>query len=102
MLSRIVKDSAIYTLPVIVARGVNFLLLPIYTRILSPSLYGVLDLLLAFGIFVNLVLPLEVSQGAARYTAGAILPERKSVYASTAVRFTAACYFAFLAVFLWL
>lgn len=98
MIGRILKDSTLYTVPVIVARGVNFLLLPVYTRILNPGQYGVLDLLMIVGGLVNLVLPLEISQGAARYTAQAGDDAgRKSAYASTALRFTAASYLAFVA-----
>jgi len=101
MIDRILRDSTLYTLPVIVARGVNFLLLPFYTRILTPGMYGALDLLIVFGSLVSLIIPLEISQGAARYTAQAgSNASRKTTYASTALRFTVAGYLIFCALFL--
>jgi len=39
------RNTAIYGLGVILARAVSFLMLPVYTRFLSPSDYGVIQLL---------------------------------------------------------
>jgi len=43
------KDSSIYFTGSLVTAGINFLTLPIYTRFLSPSDYGVVSLFLMFG-----------------------------------------------------
>ena len=67
MLKKLFSDIYIYTLPTILSRGVSFLILPIYTRILSTSDYGILDLIMVFGNLVNLTVSLVISQGIARF-----------------------------------
>uniref|UniRef100_A0A7V3J934 Polysaccharide biosynthesis protein C-terminal domain-containing protein n=1 Tax=candidate division CPR3 bacterium TaxID=2268181 RepID=A0A7V3J934_UNCC3 len=42
-MSRLVKNTFIYTLGNIIPQAVNFLLLPIYTRFLSPNDYGIVS-----------------------------------------------------------
>ena len=69
MLKRLFSDTLIYTVPAILSRSISFLLLPIYTRILSTSDYGIFDLIMVFGGFVNLTIPLEITQGIARFYA---------------------------------
>ncbi len=49
-------DTLIYGVGQAVGRGVQFLLVPILTRVLAPSVYGVSDLVLAYSQFVVLVL----------------------------------------------
>lgn len=102
MIRSFLKDSAIYTIPTFVSRGLSFLLVPLYTRVLSPSDYGSLDLLVAFAAIINLTIALEVSQGVARFYAAEKNPQRKVAYASSAFWFTLVCYslFALIALFL--
>jgi len=53
---RLVKHSIIYSIPGIIGSLVSFFLLPVYTRYLTPSDYGILGLLGAtFGIVGNIV-----------------------------------------------
>ena len=42
MIKQFVKDSAVYGLTTILARGISFLLLPFYTRVLMPEEYGII------------------------------------------------------------
>ena len=42
---RLGRDAALYSLGVILGRAVSFLMLPVYTRFLSPADYGVMQLL---------------------------------------------------------
>ena len=95
MLRTFFKDSVIYTLPSIVSKGMTLLLIPLYTRVLSPADYGSLDLLLVFMSIINLTVALEVSQGVARYYSMASEPLNKIEYASTAFWFTLGCYSLF-------
>src|SRR5512141_2230581 len=44
-LRRLGRDTAIYSLGVVLARAVSFFMLPVYTRYLTTSDYGVLSLL---------------------------------------------------------
>lgn len=96
MLRTLLKDSAVYAIPAFVSRGLALILVPLYTRVLSPSDFGSLDLLIVFASIVNLTIALEVSQGVARFYASEPETERKVLYASSAFWFTVACYAIFL------
>src|SRR5262245_44686314 len=88
MLKRLVKDSIIYAAASVFTNAVSFLLLPLYTRILSPKDYGIVDLLGIFATLVNLTIALEISQGVARYFADSQKNPERIAYASTALWFT--------------
>lgn len=92
------RDSAIYIIPSIISRGLSFFLVPLYTLVLTPSDYGALDLLLALGSLINLLVSFEVSQGVARYYPESEDREEKILYASSALWFTVICYSVFLVV----
>ena len=81
-------DVIIYGLPPIVSRGIGFLLLPIYTRYLSPEDYGVLEMITALYVLLNLTLPLEIKQAVARFIPEQNNIEDKARIASTAYWFT--------------
>ena len=95
MIRKFFRDSAIYVIPLIVSRGISFFIVPIYTRILSPGDYGVLDMLLVFGSFVNLSVALEISQGVARFYPGEKNLTTKKLYWSTAFWFSLGAYLFF-------
>jgi O-antigen/teichoic acid export membrane protein len=95
MLKVFLKDSAIYAIPSIISRGMSLFLVPLYTRVLSPSDYGSLDLLMVFAGIINLTIALEVSQGAARFYTEEKNPERKILYTSSAFWFTILVYLIF-------
>lgn len=99
MLRAFVKDSVIYAIPTFITRGLSLLLVPLYTRVLSPADYGSLDLLMVFASLVNLTVAMEVSQGVARFYASEQDSARKVAYASSALWFTIGSYtlFAILA-----
>jgi len=94
-------DVVVYGLPLLVSRGMGFLLLPIYTRYLSPEDYGVLEMVTVLFVLLNLTLPLEIKQAVARF-----LPEQKNIedkskvasnaYWLTCVVFTVFALFAFV------
>ncbi len=65
--SKIISHSSIYLLGSILQRGVSFVMLPIYTRCLSPADYGVLELLSLAVDFFGLFFGLRVSQAIFRY-----------------------------------
>lgn len=98
MLKAFLRDSVIYAIPSIVSRGLAVILIPLYTRVLSPADYGSFDLLSAFAVLVNLTVALEVSQGVARFYSGEQDAERRVAYASSAFWFTIFCYTVFLGV----
>ncbi|RMD79998.1 MAG: hypothetical protein D6823_03915 [Chloroflexi bacterium] len=78
------------------------MLVPLYTRVLSPSDYGSLELLTTFASIVNLTIALEVSQGVARFYPTEPHPDRKIVYASSAFWFTVVCSSIFSVLMLYL
>jgi O-antigen/teichoic acid export membrane protein len=96
MIARFLKDGAIYAISGIITRGLSFFLLPLYTRLLAPSDYGALDMLLTFGAFIHLTVALEISQGMARYYGESKDEQDRVGYGSTAFWFTLAAYNVFL------
>lgn len=92
MLKHLLKDSIIYGLSNLVSRGMGIILVPIYTRVMSPQVFGAFDLLLTFGAIANLVVALEVSQGQARFWNET---NDKTKLASTVVWFTVFMYLIF-------
>lgn len=92
MLRNFIKDSVIYAIPQIFSKGINLILLPLYTRILSPNEYGSLDLLLIFAAIINVTIALEVSQGLSRFYITEKDIKKKIQYASSAFWFTLGVY----------
>ena len=82
MLRRLLKDSAIYTASTLLSRGIALLMIPFYTRALSPEEYGVMDMLTIFGILATQVISLQITQGLARYFADANDHERRTLASS--------------------
>lgn len=95
MLRLFLKDSIIYTVPAILSKGISFLLVPLYTRVLSPADYGSLELFLIFASIIYLLVALEVSQGVARFYSSEKDKRIKILYASTAFWFTIFAYSVF-------
>lgn len=100
MIREFFRHGAIYTIPSILSRGISLLLLPVYTRVLSPAEYGIFDLLIVFATLVNLTIALEVSQGLARFYGAARSTEEKRDYASSALWFTVLIYALFVGLML--
>ncbi len=92
---RFFKHSAVYGATNILSRGISLLLLPFYTRVLSPSDYGIIDILAVFATLVYLTVALEISQGVARYFTDSKDSGEKIAYASTALWFSATVYTLF-------
>jgi O-antigen/teichoic acid export membrane protein len=88
MLKSFFRDSLIYTLSGVLSRGVPFFLLPVYTRNLSTTQFGYWEYMLALGGVLAILLPLEITQGMARYIAEAHDRKEKFSYASTTIVFT--------------
>jgi O-antigen/teichoic acid export membrane protein len=97
VLRQLLRDGALYGSGTLLARGLTLLLLPVYTQVLSPTDYGVIELLLILSAFAGVVVALEISQAVARYFWDAE-PGERGGYASTALWFTAATYTGFLVV----
>jgi O-antigen/teichoic acid export membrane protein len=96
MFKQFFKDSAVYGVTTILARGLSLILLPLYTRVLSPTDYGTVDILTIFTSLVNLTVALEISQAVARYFTDAQTETDKVAYASTSLWFTCGAYGLFV------
>lgn len=96
MIERLMRDGVVYALAATVSRGVTFLLVPIYTRMLDPTHYGALELILTAGLLINLVVALEIGQGLAREWVEQPDDARRRSLASTALTFTVLAHAVFL------
>jgi O-antigen/teichoic acid export membrane protein len=67
MIKAFFKDSLLYTLANIFTRGIGFLLLPIYTRVISKQEYGLFDYITTIGFLLGVVVTLEVTQAIFRF-----------------------------------
>jgi len=98
MVGRFFKDSAIYALANISARGLALVFVPFYVRVLSEGEIGNMDLLMAWGALATVIVGVEVSNGMAREYAEQKDDAARKRVASTTFWFSAAAYGVFLAV----
>lgn len=98
MLTKLLRHGLVYGITGLLSRGIQIVLIPVYTRVLVPEEYGMMDYMLAFAALVNLTVALEISQGVARRLADAGTAEEKRAYASTAAWFALAAYSFFAVV----
>nr|NIQ13093.1 oligosaccharide flippase family protein [Candidatus Dadabacteria bacterium] len=66
-LGKTFQHAGIYSLGVILSRGISFLMLPIYTRFLSPADYGVLELLEMTVEVISIITGMGILQGMAKF-----------------------------------
>lgn len=64
---KFVKTSGIYLIGNVLTKAVAFIMLPIYTKYLSPSDYGTYDVNIAYITFLSSVLFLDIWSGMMRY-----------------------------------
>ena len=98
-LSKLAGQVAIYGISSVVARLLNYLLVPYYTRIMSPAEYGIITDIYALIPFALVILTLGMESGYFRFAAKATnQSERKRVYGTTwGAVLTAATLFLLLA-----
>lgn len=96
MLRALLRDSVIYSLATLLSRGLVILMVPLYTRLLTPADFGALELITILVVLVNLIVPLEVGQGLARFWHDAADDEARARLASTTQLFSLAMYTLFL------
>lgn len=96
MLKAFFRDSAIYGALRVLTSGITVLLIPLYTRLLRPAEYGVVDVITVAATIAIPLLTLEIVQGFARlYMMGG--DQDRRAYASTAFWFVAASFALFTA-----
>jgi O-antigen/teichoic acid export membrane protein len=67
MLRSLVKDSAVYAVGVIATQLVGFIMIPIYTRVLTPADYGVIETTTRIVDVINLLLALGLAEALLRH-----------------------------------
>lgn len=97
VMRELVRDGVWYGLSLVIGRGATLLLLPLYTRALSPAEFGQADVLLAAITIAHVVAPLEISQAQARFLPDAAGPAERRAICATALVFTLIAYGALLA-----
>lgn len=66
-LTQLGKDSLVYGLGAVLAKGIGFLLLPVFTRIFSPAQYGAIEMLGAIASFVSALLVMGMDSAQSFY-----------------------------------
>ena len=90
------EDSGVYLIPTLLSQGVGLFLVPLYTRILSPADYGVIDMIKTFSSIACLVVALEISQAYGRFYVEEETISGKKTVSSTALIFTIVTFLIFL------
>ena len=95
------KESLIYGVGHVAARGVTFLLLPIYTNLFSLSDYGIISLVYTFLGFMNVILHYGLDASLLKHYVPADIEERKSILTNAYASFllTTIVFFLFLVFF---
>ncbi len=88
----VARHSLIYALGVVVARAVSFLMLPIYTRFLTPADYGVMALVEMTLDFVTIIAGAKLVLGVFRYYHKAETQEEREEVVSTSFLLVAGLY----------
>jgi O-antigen/teichoic acid export membrane protein len=79
------RHSFIYWLGVILAKVVGFLLIPVYTRYLTPADYGTIELLFLTADVASLMIGMQISQGVFKFYHEYGTQEEKDRLISTAL-----------------
>lgn len=87
MLKKFISDTSIYLAPSLISKVSGFVLLLIYVRNLSLEEYGLVELILVTFSLLNMVLPLEITQGVARFFRESSSIQREKIV-STSLTFT--------------
>src|SRR5881396_4414199 len=83
-LKELLRHSAIYGLGSIVARVLGVLLLPLYTRYLSPSDYGLIETLVALSAVLTALVAQGMKSAFFRFYFDSAAPERRLIVIRTA------------------
>ncbi len=93
-MSRIGRHSVIYGIGIGASKAIAFLMLPIYTRYLTPADYGVLQLIMMTHEMVSIVAGARIARGIFHFYHKADDPEVSRRVLSTALWFLGATYAA--------
>jgi O-antigen/teichoic acid export membrane protein len=88
LMKNLSKDTVIYGVGTVIQRIIGFVLLPFYTRALSPSDYGILDTLTTLIFFIGTIFGLGLTGATSRYffIAESEEEKKKLLYTSAIMR----------------
>jgi O-antigen/teichoic acid export membrane protein len=98
MIREFLKHSFTYGLGTFLTRGTSFLLLPLYTRALTPYDYGIISYLSSLLVFSLPLITLEIIQGMGIHYAETKTDEERSSYISSAFIFLIFMSFLFIVI----
>ena len=64
---KVFKHGSVYLFVSVLSKGMGLLLLPVYTRYLSPEEYGILSTVLSFGGILGIMMSLRIDGAFSRY-----------------------------------
>jgi O-antigen/teichoic acid export membrane protein len=97
MYRTLLKDTSLYSISTVVARGFSFITVPIFTRILSASDYGALDLLSYAAMFIPLIFGLALDQAIGRFYIGADEDNQRRIASTVILYYIVVLFFISLA-----
>jgi len=87
MLKKLLKNSFFYSISTFLSKGIGVILLPFYTRVLTPSDYGIMDLVAVSVLMVTNAFSLQTNQSMCRYYVDDKSVEDQKSYFSTTMIF---------------
>lgn len=85
---KLLKHSSIYSLGTLLSKIVSFIMLPVYTRCLTPSDYGTLELLTLTTSVISILVSLRLTSALPRFYYGAKTQKEKNSLVSTMLLFS--------------
>lgn len=67
MNTKLIKNTSLYTLGNILPKIVGFILIPIYTRFLTPADYGIINSMSVFGSILIIIFSLSIDRSISRF-----------------------------------
>jgi len=92
MVKKLFNDIFVYLFSGTITYLVTLLLIPIYTKSLSPADYGKIELLFILSNLACIIISLEIYQAIGRYTIDISEPIERKRYVSTGLVFSLAAY----------
>ncbi len=96
-ISHLARHSIIYAIGDFAAKGIGFLLLPVYTRYLNPAQYGVLELLDLVSYIAGFIAAMGIAQAMSRFYQESQSDEERGEIVSAALTAVVTACLVFLA-----
>jgi O-antigen/teichoic acid export membrane protein len=100
-LNRFFRHTAVYTIGNLAYRGASFILVPLYTRLLTPADYGVIELITVTTFLVQTVLSSGIAHATLRFYFEYTEPRQKNATVSTSLILTFVVNIAVAALLAW-